>query len=136
MEDITREEFMTTRNTWDPTKLDSPEGESDRMIKQFSPIPSDIIDSFYNNQGDIRATKSDSSVDSKVEVDPVVIDSEVDSKADPVVIESEIGPVVVDSEVDSKADPVVVELEVGPAVVGNNERYHPKPNGKEHQRNN
>ena len=80
MEHITREEFMTSRNTWDPTKLDSPGGESDRMISQFSPIPIDIIDSFYNDQGDIRATKNDSSVDSKVY---------------PIVVESEVGPVVV-----------------------------------------
>ena len=137
-----------------PTKLDSPEGESKRLIKQFSPIPADVIDSYYNDQGDIRATKSDAIVDSKTEVDPVVVDSEIDSKPDPVVIESETGPVVVDSEVDSrvdpvvvesevgsvtvdlevdsKANPVVVELEVGPAAV-RNKRYQPKPNGKEHQ---
>ena len=132
MDEITREEFMTSRNTWDPTNLDSPEGESERLIKAFSPIPADIIDSFYNDQGDIRATKSDSSVDSRIEVHPVVVDSEVDSKTDPVVIESEIGPAAVDSEVDSKADPVVVESEVGPAAV-RNERYQPKPNGKEHR---
>ena len=131
MDEITKEEFMTSRNTWDPTKLDSLEIESEQMIKAFSPIPADNIDSFYNDQGDIRATKSDSGVDSKIEVDPAVVDSEVDSKADPVVIESEIGPVAVDSEVDSKADPVVVEFEIGPAAVSN-KRYQPKPNGKEH----
>ena len=122
MEDITKEEFMTSRNTWDPTKLDSQEGESDRMIKQFSPIPIDIIDSFYNDQGDIRVTKSDSIVDS--EIGPAIGDSKVDS---------EIGPDVNDSKVDSKVDPVVVESEVGPAVVEDNERYHSKPNGKEYR---
>ena len=79
------------------------------MISQFSPILIDIIDSFYNDQGDIRATKSDSKVN------------------------LEIGPVIGDSKVDSKVDPVVVEPEVDPAVVENNERYHPKLNGKEYQ---
>ena len=49
MEDITRKEFMTSRNMWDPTKLDSPEGESERMIKQFPPLPFDITNSFYND---------------------------------------------------------------------------------------
>ena len=154
MNEITREEFMTSRNTWDPTKYDSPEGESERLIKQFSPIPADVIDSYYNDQGDIRATKSDAIVGSKTEVDPVVVDSEIDSKLDPVVIESKTDPVIVDSEVDSKANPVVVELEVSPVTVDlevnskaepvvvesevgpaavRNERYQPKPNGKEHR---
>ena len=114
MSEITREEFVTSRNTWDPTKLDSPEGASDLMINQFSPIPSDMIDSFYNDQGDIRATKSD-------------------SKVDPAVVDSEVGPVVGDSKVDSKVDPDVVESEVGPAVVENNKRYHPKPTGEEYR---
>ena len=53
MDEITREEFMTSRNTCDPTKLDSPKGASDLMINKFSPIPSDMIDSFDNDQGDI-----------------------------------------------------------------------------------
>ena len=74
MDEITREEFMTSRNTWDPTKLERPEGKSERLIKKFSPIPADVIDSYYNDQGDIRATKSDAIVDSKIEVDPVVVD--------------------------------------------------------------
>ena len=86
------------------------------MIKQLSPLPIDIIDSFYNDQGDIRGTKSDAFSDS--EIGPAVGDSKVDS---------EIGPDVGDSKVDSKVDPVVVESEVGPAVVQNNEWYHPKP---------
>ena len=33
------------------------EGASDLMISQFPPILIDAIDSFYNNQGDICATK-------------------------------------------------------------------------------
>ena len=78
------------------------------MIKQFPPLPFDITNSFYNDQGDIRVTKGDVIVDSKIEVDPVVVDSEIDSKADPVVVESEVGP----------------------AVVGNTVQYKPKPNGK------
>ena len=113
---------MTSKNTLDPTKLDSPEGESDRIMKQFSLLPIDTIDSFYNDRGDIQVTKSDTISDS--EIGPAVSDSEVDS---------EIGPDVGDSKVDSKGDPVVVESEVGPVVVENNERYHPKPNGKEYQ---
>ena len=47
--EITREEFMTSRNTWDPTKLDHIEGASDLSISQFPPIPADAIDSFYNS---------------------------------------------------------------------------------------
>ena len=33
MDKITREEFMTSINNWDPTKYDSPEGESEHLIK-------------------------------------------------------------------------------------------------------
>ena len=57
MKKITREEFMTSKNMWDPTKLDDIEGASDLSIHQFSPIPVNTVDSFYNDQGDIRATK-------------------------------------------------------------------------------
>ena len=137
---------MTSRNTWDPTKYDSPAGESERLIKQFSSLPIDITNIFYNDQGDIRVTKGDAIVDSKFKVDPVVVDSEFDSKPDPVVIEIvdskiKVDPVVLDSEFDSKHDLVtieskadpVVESEVGPAVVGNNIQYKPKPNGKAYQ---
>ena len=85
--------------------------ETERLVKQFSPLLIDITNNFFNDQGDIRVTKGDSSVDSKIEVDPVVVDTKVDSKADPVVVESEVGPV----------------------VVGNNERYQEKPTGKAYQ---
>ena len=78
MNEITREEFMTSKNTWVPTKLDDVEGASDLMISQFPPIPIDAIDSFYNDQGDIRATRSD-------------------SKVDPAVVDSEVGPAVVEN---------------------------------------
>ena len=78
LNEITREEFMTSKNTWDPTKLDNVDRASDLMVSQFPPIPSDAIDSFYNDQGDIRATKSD-------------------SKVDPTVVDSEVGPVVVEN---------------------------------------
>ena len=73
MNKITREEFMTSDNTSVPTRLDDVEGASILMISQFPPIFSDAIDSFYNDQGDIRAKKSDS------KVDPAVVDSEFDS---------------------------------------------------------
>ena len=69
---------MTSKNTWVPTKLDDIEGTSNLMISQFSPIPIDAIDSFYNNQGDICATKSDLKVDPAVvdlKVDPAVVDN-------------------------------------------------------------
>ena len=53
MDDIVREEFMTSPNDWDPTKYDNPEGEPELPFKQFSAIPPGITDSFYNDQGDI-----------------------------------------------------------------------------------
>ena len=96
MNEITREEFMMSKNIWDPTKLDDVDEASDLMLSQLPPIPLDAIDSFYNDEGDICATKSDLKVDSKV-------------------------------------DPAIVDSEVGPAVVENNERYHPKPTGKEYR---
>ena len=49
MKEITREEFMTSKNTWNPTKLDDVDVASDLMISQFPPIPLDAIDSFYND---------------------------------------------------------------------------------------
>ena len=113
---------MTSRNKWDPTKLDNPEEESDRMIKQFSLILIDIIESFHNDQGDIRTTKSDLIVDS--EIGPVVGDSKVDTEIDP-----DVG----DSKIDSKVDPVGVESLVGPVVVENNKLYHLKLNGKKYR---
>ena len=54
---------MTSKNTWVPTKLDNVGGASDLNISQFPPIPIDDIGSFYNNQGNICATKSDLNVD-------------------------------------------------------------------------
>ena len=59
MDEITREEFITLINNWDPTKYDTPEGEYERLIKQFTPIPADIINDYYNDQGDLRVTKGD-----------------------------------------------------------------------------
>ena len=63
MNEINREESMTSKTTWVQTKLDNIEGASDLSISQFPPIPFNAIDSFYNNQGDICATKSDLEVD-------------------------------------------------------------------------
>ena len=71
MNEITREEFKTSKNIWVSTKLDDVEGASDLMISQFLPIPIDAIDSFYNDQGNICATKSDS------KVYPAVVNSKV-----------------------------------------------------------
>ena len=48
------------------------------MMSQFPPIPLEAIDSFYNDQGDICATKSD-------------------SKVDPAVVDSEVGPAIVEN---------------------------------------
>ena len=132
MKEIVRVEFMTSRNAWDPTRYYSPEGDEERLIKQFFPLPADITDKFYNDQGDIRVTKSlkdpdrsDSMKQRDSKPDPVVVETVVDdlaldSKLDPVVIESETGP-------------VVVEPEVGPADVGNNEQYNAKPNDRASQ---
>ena len=93
MEEIKREEWMTLKGTWDLSKLDDIPGASDRSISQFSPIPMDAIDSFYNSQGEIRATKSDSTNESIVS----------DSPRDPVVSDSTTEP----TASDSMKDPVV-----------------------------
>ena len=66
MAEIDREEFMTAKTEWDPSKLDDIEGASDLSIRQFLPTPIDATDSFYNSQGDIRANKSDLKDDSVV----------------------------------------------------------------------
>ena len=55
-----------------PTKYDTPERESERVIKQFSPIPADITDSYYNDQGDIRVTKGDAVVVPQTKGDPSI----------------------------------------------------------------
>ena len=102
MKNITREEWMTLKSTWDPSKLDDIAGASDRSISQFSPIPMDAIDSFYNLQGEIRATKSDSMNESVVSDSPKdPVDS--DSPKDPVVSDSTKDPVASDS----MKDPIV-----------------------------
>ena len=101
-DDTMREEWMTSKGTWDPSKLDDLPGASDCSISQFSPIPQDAIDSFYTTQGDIRATKSDlknEPVDSNSTKDPVVDDS----TKDPVATDSAKEP----AARDSLKDPVV-----------------------------
>ena len=107
MDKITLEEWMTSKATWDPRRLDDIEGASDLSIRQFPPIPTDAIDSFYNSQGDIRATKSD------LTKDPVVSDS----PKDPVVSDSTKNPVVSDS----LKDPVVSDSKK------ESSQYCPKP---------
>ena len=116
VEKVTLEECMTSKTTWDPSKLDDIVGASDLSICQFSPTPIDVTDSFYNLQGDIRATKSD------LKDDPVVNDS----PKDPVVSDSLKDPVVSDSlkdhvVSDSLKDPVSSDSKK------ENSRYRPKP---------
>ena len=128
MDGITREEFMTSINDWVPTKYDTPEGESQRLIKQFTPIPADVINDYYNDQGDLRVTKGDAVVIPKtrteIVVETVIDNSEHESMPDPVVVESETGPAVVKS----KTGPAVVESKTGPADGTN--RYRSKPISK------
>ena len=59
MAEITREEFMTTKTEWDPSKLDDIKGAAERHLQQFPPTRIDATDSFYDSQGNIRANKSD-----------------------------------------------------------------------------
>ena len=66
MREIDREEWMTAKTTWDPTNLDDIKLTAGRLLKRFLPTPMDDTYSFYNSQGDIRATKSDLEVDSAV----------------------------------------------------------------------
>ena len=95
------------KGTWDPSKLDDLPGALDRSLSQFSPVPADAIDSFYNIQGDIRATKSDSKnelVDSDSPKDPVTTNPVADdSTTDPVATDSAKEP----AARDSPNDPVV-----------------------------
>ena len=58
MAEITREEFMTAKTEWDPSKLDDTEGAAERHLQRFPPTPMDATDSFYDSQGNIRANKS------------------------------------------------------------------------------
>ena len=83
MKEITREEFMASRNRWVQSKLDDIEGTSGLSIHQFPPIPVHTIDDFYNSQGDIRATKSD------LEVDSAVVDNNERYRPKPTGIQSE-----------------------------------------------
>ena len=85
MNKIQREEWMTSKNDWDPSKFDDVAGASDLSISQFPPIPLDTIDPFYTTQGDIRATKSDLKSDSENE--PVGSDSTKDPVVDDVNID-------------------------------------------------
>ena len=129
MKEIVRVEFMTSRNAWDPTKYNSPEGDEERLIKQLSPLPVDITDRFYNDQGDIRVTKY------LKDPDESDLMKQRDSKPDPVVVETVVDDLALDSTpdpvaIESETGPVVIKSEVGPAGVGNKEQYNPKPNGQ------
>ena len=109
MDKITCEECMTSKATWDPSKLDDIANASDLSIHQFPPIPIGAIDSFYNSQGDIRATKSDLKDDPVINdspKDPVFSDSPKENKSDlkagPIVSNSTKDPVVSDSPKEKK----------------------------------
>ena len=120
---ITCEEWMTSKATWDPSKLDDIKGASNLSIRQFPPIPTDAIDSFYNSQGEIRATKSDLTKDTVV----------IDSPKDPIVSDSVKDPVVSDSLKDhvvgdSTKDPIVNDSKMKPS------RYRPKPKKEKKQK--
>ena len=43
MLEINREEFMTSKNTWDPSKLDDIKGTTERLIKQLPLLPSMLL---------------------------------------------------------------------------------------------
>ena len=58
MRDINREECMTSKNEWDPSKLDDTEGAAEWLIQTF-PTPIVATDSFYDLQGNVCAKKSD-----------------------------------------------------------------------------
>ena len=123
IDNITAEEWMINKATWDPSKLDDIKGASDLSISQFPSIPAGVIASFYNSQGDIRATKSD------LTKDPVVNDS----PKDPVVSDSSKDPVVSDSTMDhnvsdSLNEPVVSDSKKKPSG------YRPKPKKKKKQK--
>ena len=66
MRGIDREEWMTAKATWDPSKLDNVEGTVERLLKQF-PLLLWMLLIVSILQSGIRATKTD------LEVDPVVI---------------------------------------------------------------
>ena len=59
MTEIDREEFMTAKTEWDPSKLNDTEGSAERHLQQFHPTPIDDNDSFYDSQGNIRVNKND-----------------------------------------------------------------------------
>ena len=69
----------------------------------FPPIPLDAIDSFYNDQGDICATKSD-------------------SKVDPVFVESAVSPAVVENNERYHSKPTGEEYRSKPKKKKRNQR--------------
>lgn len=66
MRDSDREEFMTLKNDWDPSKLYDIDCAVDRHIQPFLPTPINATDSFCDSQGNICASKSNLGDDSAV----------------------------------------------------------------------
>ena len=59
MRDIRREEFMTSKNDWDPSQYDDIEGAADLQIQQFPTTPIDTTDSFNVVEDNIHTNKND-----------------------------------------------------------------------------
>ena len=53
MQYIKREEFMTSKNDWDPSIYDDPKCTADLRLQQFPPTPIDATNSFYYVEGNI-----------------------------------------------------------------------------------
>ena len=53
MIDITREEIMTLPGEWNPSLLDDSPNESEQRHKQIPLTPIDLMDDFYNMEGNI-----------------------------------------------------------------------------------
>ena len=63
---ITREDFVTPKNDWDPSQFDDIEGAPELQIQQFPTTPIDTTESFCDTEGNIPAHKSDYEEDSVV----------------------------------------------------------------------
>ena len=53
MRDITREEITTSPGEWNPSLLDDSPNVSELQLKKFSPTLIDVIDNFYDMEGNI-----------------------------------------------------------------------------------
>ena len=57
MREISREEFMTLKNDWDPSKYDDTSDEVEVRLRQIPSTPIEATASFYDTEGNIRAHK-------------------------------------------------------------------------------